>query len=506
MELCVFSDASVQAIAAVAYLKVTQGDGLVEVSFILGKAKLAPLAGLTVPRLELCAAVLATEIAEVVQESMLHKLDRTTFFTDSKVVLGYIHNESQRFYVYVHNRVQRIRQSTQPEQWRYVPTGSNPADNATRPVSAGQLQSIDWLTGPSFLLKPESSPSNDNHFELVNATTDVELRPEVSALVTRFSKKRLGTKRFERFSSWHVLTKAIALLRHIAQAFHKTLQDLKCHGWHSCKRGLTCTDLKGAELTVIKKVQEEAYVDEIDCIQKGQDLPGDSHLKMLKLFIDSEGLLRVGGRIKHSNLGTDEIHPILIPGKHHVATLLIRHHHERIKHQGRHITEGAIRASGLWIVGAKRAITGFIYKCVTCRKLRGRVEQQQMSDLPSERLQQEPPFTYVGLDVFGPWEVCTRRTRGGSANSKRWAILFTCMSTRAVHIELIEALSASSCVNALRRFFAVRGPAKQLRSDRGTNFIGASKDLRFAAEGDATVGNYLLTQGCTWVFNPPHAS
>lgn len=80
MELCVFSDASVQAIAAVAYLKVTQGDGLVEVSFILGKAKLAPLAGLTVPRLELCAAVLATEIAEVVQESMLHKLDRTTFF------------------------------------------------------------------------------------------------------------------------------------------------------------------------------------------------------------------------------------------------------------------------------------------------------------------------------------------------------------------------------------------------------------------------------------------
>lgn len=129
-----------------------------------------------------------------------------------------------------------------------------------------------------------------------------------------------------------------------------------------------------------------------------------------------------------------------------------------------------------------------------------------MSDLPSERLQQEPPFTYVGLDVFGPWEVCTRRTRGGSANSKRWAILFTCMSTRAVHIELIEALSASSCVNALRRFFAVRGPAKQLRSDRGTNFIGASKDLRFAAEGDATVGNYLLTQGCTWVFNPPHAS
>lgn len=96
---------------------------------------------------------------------------------------------------------------------------------------------------------------------------------------------------------------------------------------------------------------------------------------------------------------------------------------------------------------------------------------------------------YVGLDVFGPWEVSTRRTRDGSANSKRWAILFTCMSTRAVHIELIESMSASSCVNA------IRGPAKQLRSDCGTNFIGASKDLKFAVEGDATVKNYLLTQG-----------
>ncbi|XP_060782684.1 uncharacterized protein LOC132889877 [Neoarius graeffei] len=148
-----------------------------------------------------------------------------------------------------------------------------------------------------------------------------------------------------------------------------------------------------------------------------------------------------------------------------------------------------------------------VFKCVICRRLHGKLEQQQMADLPQERLKQELPFTYLGLDVFGPWEVVTRRTRGGSANSKRWAVLFTCMSTRAVHIEVIETMSASSCINALRRFFAIRGPAKQLRSDRGTNFVGANSNLKAATEAEEeSVNTFLCSQRCTWVFNLPHAS
>lgn len=88
-----------------------------------------------------------------------------------------------------------------------------------------------------------------------------------------------------------------------------------------------------------------------------------------------------------------------------------------------------------------------------------------MADLPPERLVMSPPFSYVGLDVFGPWTVVTQRTREGATNSKRWANLFMCMSPRAAHMEVIESMDTSSCINALRRFFAIRGPAKQLRSD-----------------------------------------
>ncbi|XP_023265919.1 uncharacterized protein LOC111657824 [Seriola lalandi dorsalis] len=239
-----------------------------------------------------------------------------------------------------------------------------------------------------------------------------------------------------------------------------------------------------------------------------RDLSSSSSLYKLHPLIDENGLLRVGGRLAESKLSSHEANPLLIPGKHHIATLLIRHHHVAVKHQGRHFTEGAVRASGLWIVGAKRCISSIIYRCVTCRKLRGREEQQIMADLPAERLQTDPPFSYVGLDVFGPWEVIARRTKGGQANSKRWAVLFTCMSTRAVHIEVIETMSSSSFINALRRFFAIRGTAKQLRSDCGTNFVGAARELKLdpPKPGETSVDDYLLNQRCSWVFNPPHSS
>lgn len=141
-------------------------------------------------------------------------------------------------------------------------------------------------------------------------------------------------------------------------------------------------------------------------------------------------------------------------------------------------------------------------------QLRGKVTEQKMADLPIDRLSTEPPFTYVGLDVFGPWTVVARRTRGGQSQNKRWAVLFTCMSIRAIHIELIDCMDSSTFINALRRFFALRGPAKQIRSDCGTNFVGACKELEIVLNDpqEPSVRKYLGGEGCSWVFNPPHAS
>lgn len=167
-----------------------------------------------------------------------------------------------------------------------------------------------------------------------------------------------------------------------------------------------------------------------------------------------------------------------------------------------------MRSAGFWIVGSKRLISSILYNCVTCRKLRRDVEQQKIADLPIDRTQPGPPFTCVGLDAFGPWNIVTRRTRGGVTNCKRWAILFTCLTTRGVHIEVVEEMSASSFINAYRRFVALRGPVKQIRSDRGTNFVGSTNDLNINTINveDGLVKSVLYENGTTWIFNPPHSS
>ncbi|XP_064462753.1 uncharacterized protein LOC135373586 [Ornithodoros turicata] len=512
-ELCIFSDASTEAIAAVAYLKLTDARGHNHVGFILGKAKLAPKRGHTIPRLELCGAVLAVEMADVIISELDVCLDEVKFYTDSKVVLGYIYNESRRFYVYVSNRVERIRKSCQPKQWNYVPTEQNPADIATRAVSADRLAKTTWLTGPNVLYKTDDSGSDFEcqTFRLIDPEADEEVRPVVTTLATSVSsQRRLGAHRFERFSRWTILIRTIANLLHIARSFHSRgdTASVSCRHWHICLEPRTNEELSAAKKLVYRTVQGEMFSSEIRCIQNEHRLPRGSPLWKLNPYMDEDGVMRIGGRLQNSTLDQDERHHVIMPRRHHITTLLVRHHHERVEHQGCHFTEGALRAAGLWIVGAKSCIGSMIHKCVKCRKLRSRPQKQSMADLPRDRLSMDPPFTYVGLDVFGPWKVKARRTRGGLAHSKRWAVLFTCLSVRAIHIEVIESMDSSSFINALRRFLSIRGPVKLLRSDCGTNFVGACKELKIntASPGHNDVGKYLQTQECTWVFNPPHAS
>ncbi|XP_038139099.1 uncharacterized protein LOC119782277 [Cyprinodon tularosa] len=382
----------------------------------------------------------------------------------------------------------------------------NPADHATRFTAAEYLQQTNWFTGPSFLKSDSAEkPPETNNFNLVEPETDVEIRPIVTVLTTRTSSGQLGSHRFERFSDWTRLCNTIARLMSVAVSFKKNHEDAERETGKRFAKIPSTVELKKAEILIIHDIQQEAFKEELKCLEKGATLPKQSPLQKLSPVKDSNDLLRVGGRISSAEMSNEEKHPLIIPRTCHIATLLVRFFHKEVAHQGRHITEGALRAAGYWIIGAKRLVSSVIHKCVICRKLRGHLQKQKMADLPRDRLTPEPPFTNVGLDIFGPWTISTRRTRGGSANSKRWAVLFTCMSTRAVHIELVESMSTDSFINALRRFFAIRGPAKLLRSDRGTNFVGACRELNIISK-EAVIESYLQSKGCTWIFNPPHSS
>ena len=499
-ELHLFSDASTKGIGAVAYCRAVFSDNKVETGFVMGKARLVPQSEPTIPRLELCAAVLAVEMADLILDELDIQFDAVHFYTDSKVVLGYICNESKRFYTYVHNRVQRIRQSSKPEQWHYVRTEENPADHASRSLTPTQLTKTTWFTGPTFIHRPPAETKQENKtFELIEPDKDCEIRPQVKTCATHLQV--LTCKRFERFSTFKSLVRAIAFLIHIAKSFNGTNPHSECKGWHQCNLPRTQEELTKARHIILQKAQQAAFEKELSALKAGKPIPKQSPLLSLSPVLQND-LILIGGRLKHSELENFEKSPIVLPKDSHVSLLLTRHYHEQVHHQGRHLTDGAIRAAGLWITGGKGLVSSVIHKCITCRKLRGKQEEQRMADLPPERLKTCPPFSYIGLDVFGPWTVTSRRTRGGHAQSKRWAIMFSCMSSRAVHIEVIDSLDTSSCVNALRRFFSLRGPAKKLLSDRGTNFIAASKELGM----DETLKNYLKDQGCCWEFNPPHAS
>lgn len=135
------------------------------------------------------------------------------------------------------------------------------------------------------------------------------------------------------------------------------------------------------------------------------------------------------------------------------------------------------------------------HECVTCRRFRAKVQQQKMADLPADRLTPTLPFTYCGVDYFGPWYVKERHKE-----LKRYGVLFTCLATRAIHLEVANSLETDSYINTLRCFICKRGPVRQMRSDNGSNFIGAWRELKEAlAEMDPDqVKTEMLKENCDW--------
>ena len=128
-----------------------------------------------------------------------------------------------------------------------------------------------------------------------------------------------------------------------------------------------------------------------------------------------------------------------------------------------------------------------------------------MSDLPSDRLEATSPFVYCAVDYFGPWLI-----REGRKELKRYGGLFTCLSCRAVHLETANCLETDTFINALRRFLSIRGPTRLLRSDRGTNFVGAARELRKAVceMNISRVTQFLQNRDCDFHFkmNVPSVS
>ncbi|XP_062617169.1 uncharacterized protein LOC134278886 [Saccostrea cucullata] len=196
-------------------------------------------------------------------------------------------------------------------------------------------------------------------------------------------------------------------------------------------------------------------------------------------------------------------HPIILPKNHHISTLILRQIHEDLKHSGRNHMMAVLREK-YWLVHAASAIRKLVSKCTICRRQGSSVGEQKMASLPEDRLiPDEPPFTRVGVDYFGPFIVKQKRS-----HVKRYGVLFTCLTSRAVHLEVAASLDTDSYINALRHFIARRGQVVRMRSDNGTNFVGAERKLRSAINelNVSQIEDSMLQKNIDWKFNPPAGS
>ena len=454
-EIHVFSDASKDAIGASVYLRLIGNKGEISTTLLFGQSRVAPAQSTSIPRLELCAAVLAVQAGARVLKEIDMEINQVTYYTDSKVVLGYLQNDSRRYYVYVANRVQLIRRLSSPHQWRYIDITQNPADLATRRLTASNLMDSDWLKGPRFLQSPNTLPLEQE--EILLDAHDPEVRKEISTPATLTKEcQSLGTDRFTRFSSLASLQRAIANLIVVAREVRRRKEqgELQSPATERRLRNPTVKELEQATLVILRAVQEEAFGEMFksehhvrtseeesprNCVSERKRLMKKSALFRLDPFVSDDGLLRIGGHLRRASLEYGEKHPVLLPKGHHVSKLIVRHYHNQVHHQGRQITHGAIRQAGYWLINGNHTVSRELSLCVVCKKLRGPPLEQRMADLPPDRMEAAPPFTNVGFDVFGPWSIQTRRTRGRTTSLKRWGLVFTCLSSRAIHIETLES-------------------------------------------------------------------
>ena len=506
-ELHTFTDASSVAYGAVVYIRDCYPNGEVTVRIVIAKSRVTPLKAVSIPRLELMAAVLGMRLAIKCKE--LLGISSMMFWTDSMDVIFWIHGQSRRYKPFVSHRVAQIQSETSPEQWRHVPGLQNPADLASRGAKMSDLTEEDfWRCGPEFLQSSEERwpPRKDVVEKEFSTSAQLDMSKSGSTVATQ-PARTLETESENatplesildctRFSSMTRLVRVTAwVMRFIDRTRHKKRPDSPV---------LQFSELDVAEKYWIKESQKERLGPLIKHLRAGR-LCNASNFKPLLPFIDSEGFVRVGGRLQNTELPYDVRHPYLIPQQTHIAKLLIR----RVHCSGKHVRGVNAALADLrqkyWIVHGREELKRYGRSCVVCYMRKRRPYNQLMAPLPFHRSTVPiRAFARSGVDYAGPYLVKISR----KTDAKRWLCLFTCTASRAVHLEVAYGLDTDSFLLAFSRMVARRGRPELVISDNGTNFVGANRELGELVRNldrDRIVEE-AANKSIEWRFNPPGGS
>ncbi|KAK5984284.1 Integrase catalytic domain-containing protein [Trichostrongylus colubriformis] len=502
--LVVFSDASQRVYAAVAYLVCKPNGKNPESNIIFSKTKLAVPKAATIPRLELLAAVLATKLVQFLLKELRIPLNSVHILSDSQIALYWIHS-NKPLKTFVHNRVTYIRKilgelkdARIPSHFHYITSDQNPADCATRGLTASELQNHMWWQGPRFILRPSQSwPGTiEEYTSQLDHPEGAEKEFKTNTVMAD------GYKSFIPFDRTNVYTKLVHITAYVLKYMGKLRRSAKEHNATRLERSsildgvsdsttITIDDTRAAELLILREHYREGA------------LQLNSRIKTrLRVKQDENGLYRGNIRMGNAQIEHSAKNPILLLPSHRLTKMIVTNYHLKLFHAGSSHLISALR-NHYMIPRIRRLVNNVIAKCVICKRHQGRCySYPDVPDLPSERVVRSRPFQNTGLDYFGPLKICSEEGQ----ESKVWVSLFTCMTTRALHLEVVGDNSASQFLLAFRRFVARRGAPDHVLSDNAPTFklgreIIANELPQF--KENTLVQQYTTSQNFKWKFITP---
>ncbi|XP_050522540.1 uncharacterized protein LOC126895093 [Daktulosphaira vitifoliae] len=461
LELHAFADASMQAYGTCIYTRATDIYGKVVINLLCAKSRVAPLKVVSLPRLELLAALLAARLMSKYASKLQLPINEYFYWTDSTLVLNWLLSPSSRWKTFVGNRVSEIQELTSVSQWRHVASSDNPADIVSRGCFPSQMKGLDlWWNGPSWL-KGEHTQWPSNFQELT------------------YKSEYLSEEKSNFLSS-----------------------DTNIYG------PVEATEIENALKRLVKVAQQEEFFTELCDLKNSKLVSSKNKLFRLKPFLDNDGIIRVSGRLKHAvSLSFFQKHPIVLPADSAFTKLLFLDEHEKSLHAGPQAMLANIRLR-YWPINGRNIARNISRKCVKCFKYKPVVFEPIMGDLPKDRVEPARAFVKCGVDFAGPVFVRSSLRRN-APKTKAYISIWVCLVTKAIHIELVGDLTAESFLNALRRFCDRRGYCTDVYSDNGKNFVAVNRQLREVHEllAKPEVKNESSNKGIQWHFIParsPH--